>query len=83
MAASLKSTATGFLQLKKPQNPFLLLSQTSTVPVKKSPLTPMAALTLTATNNLSQTFTKLKNQRKVAFIPYMPVILTFQPRRKR
>ncbi|XP_034208223.1 tryptophan synthase alpha chain, chloroplastic-like [Prunus dulcis] len=31
----------------------------------------MAALTMTPTINLSQTFTKLKNQRKVAFIPYI------------
>ncbi|ONI17197.1 hypothetical protein PRUPE_3G144400 [Prunus persica] len=71
MATSLKFTATGFFQLKKPQNPFLLPSQASTVPVKKSLLTPMAALTLTPTINLSQTFTKLKNQREVAFIPYI------------
>ncbi|CAL8136789.1 unnamed protein product [Prunus armeniaca] len=73
MATSLKSTATGFLQLKKPQNPFLhhSPSQASTVSVKRRLLTPMAALTLTPTLNLSQTFTKLKNQRKVAFIPYI------------
>ncbi|ONI17198.1 hypothetical protein PRUPE_3G144500 [Prunus persica] len=73
MATSLKFTSTGFLQLKKPQNPFLLHSpsQASTVSVKRRLITPMAALTLTPTINLSQTFTKLKNQRKVAFIPYI------------
>ncbi|KAI5315869.1 hypothetical protein PRUPE_8G232700 [Prunus persica] len=71
MAASSLKSAAGFLQLKKPQNPLLLRSpsQASTLSLKK--FTPMAALTTTPAVGLSQTFTKLKEQGKVALIPYI------------
>ncbi|XP_050363888.1 tryptophan synthase alpha chain [Argentina anserina] len=72
MASSLK-TATGFLQLKNLQTPLLFQSpaQISTLSFKK--LTPMASLTTTTstTVGLSQTFVKLKEQGKVALIPYI------------
>ncbi|XP_062021775.1 tryptophan synthase alpha chain isoform X1 [Rosa rugosa] len=71
MASSLKS-ATGFLHLKKPQSPlfFRSLAQKSTLSFKK--FTPMASLTTTNTTvGLSKTFIKLKEQGKVALIPYI------------
>lgn len=70
MASALKS-ATGFLQLKKPQSPLLFRSpsQESTLSVKK--FRPMAALTTTTAVSLSKTFIKLKEQGKVALIPYI------------
>lgn len=77
--SSLKLTTSGFLHL---QNPFHHLPSTSqttlTFSTKKIPgPNPMAALTLTRaptnipTIGISQTFTKLKSQGKVAFIPYI------------
>ncbi|XP_009367754.1 tryptophan synthase alpha chain [Pyrus x bretschneideri] len=69
-ASSLKSAA-GFLQLKKPQNPLLFSSpnQVSTISTKK--FAPMAAFASTPVVSLSQTFINLKDQGKVAFIPYI------------
>ncbi|XP_062003475.1 tryptophan synthase alpha chain-like [Rosa rugosa] len=78
---SLKLTTTsGFLQLntKKPRYPVHHLpspSQTAlTFPIKKLlELNPRDTLTLprAPTDSISQTFTKLKSQGKVAFIPYI------------
>ncbi|PRQ25981.1 putative lyase [Rosa chinensis] len=71
MASSLKS-ATGVLQVKSPQSPLLCRSpaQKSTLSFKK--FTPMASLTTTNTTvGLSKTFIKLKEQGKVALIPYI------------
>ncbi|KAM1032100.1 hypothetical protein ACFX2I_035709 [Malus domestica] len=70
-ASSSLKFAAGFLQLKKPQNPLLLRSpnQVSTLSTKK--FAPMAALTATPAVSLSQTFINLKEQGKVAFIPYI------------
>ncbi|XP_009345687.1 tryptophan synthase alpha chain-like [Pyrus x bretschneideri] len=67
------TTVTGF-QLKNPQNPFHLHShsQTRTLSTQKRLVTPMAALSITSpTTNISDTFRKLKDQGKVAFIPYI------------
>ncbi|KAM5560514.1 tryptophan synthase alpha chain-like [Rosa sericea] len=75
----LKITAPGFIHTKKPQNPFQQQlhspSQTSlTLSIKRvlRP-NPMAALThpCAPSISISQTFTKLKSQGKVAFIPYI------------
>ncbi|CAN6545430.1 unnamed protein product [Malus baccata var. baccata] len=70
-ASSSLKFAAGFLQLKKPQDPLLLRSpnQVSTLLTKK--FAPMAALTATPAVSLSQTFINLKEQGKVAFIPYI------------
>ncbi|KAM5563610.1 tryptophan synthase alpha chain [Rosa sericea] len=71
MASSLKS-ATGFLQVKNPQSPLLFRSpaQKSALSFKK--FTPMASLTTANTTvGLSKTFIKLKEQGKVALIPYI------------
>ncbi|CAN6684435.1 unnamed protein product [Malus baccata var. baccata] len=70
-ASSSLKFAAGFLQLKKPQDPLLLRSpnQVSTLSTKK--FAPMAALTATPAVSLSQTFINLKEQGKVAFIPYI------------
>ncbi|XP_004289899.1 PREDICTED: tryptophan synthase alpha chain [Fragaria vesca subsp. vesca] len=71
MASSLKS-ATGFLHLKNPQTPLLFRSpaQKSSLSFKK--LTPMASLTTANTTvGLAKTFIKLKEQGKVALIPYI------------
>ncbi|KAL6210626.1 hypothetical protein ACLB2K_015858 [Fragaria x ananassa] len=71
MASSLKS-ATGFLHLKNPQSPLLSRSpaQKSSLSFKK--FTPMASLTTANTTvGLAKTFVKLKEQGKVALIPYI------------
>ncbi|KAF3436224.1 hypothetical protein FNV43_RR23316 [Rhamnella rubrinervis] len=69
MAVALKSM--GFLHLKKPQNHLhhRCPSQVPTLSVKR--FTPMAALTSAPTVGLSETFKRLKEQGKVAFIPYI------------
>ncbi|OMP08831.1 Tryptophan synthase, alpha chain [Corchorus olitorius] len=69
MAISLKSTAC-LLQIKK-QNTHSLsrLSLGKSVSTKR--FTPMATLTSAPTLGLADTFSKLKEQGKVAFIPYI------------
>ncbi|KAA8543309.1 hypothetical protein F0562_021196 [Nyssa sinensis] len=71
MAFSLK--ATSFLQLKKNSEANLLLrpiSQRSTSSIKTFK-PPLAALSTASTVGLSETFTRLKSQGKVALIPYL------------
>ncbi|PRQ54759.1 putative lyase [Rosa chinensis] len=79
MAIPSHLTAPGFMYTKKPQNPIQQQlhspSQTSlTLPIKRV-LRPnlMAAFThpRAPSISISQTFTKLKSQGKVAFIPYI------------
>ncbi|MED6192578.1 cTPxI [Stylosanthes scabra] len=69
MAIALKSTC--FLQLKKPEVSFqgFLPSKRAIVSVKR--YTPVAAIKTMETVGLSETFTRLKKQGKVAFIPYI------------
>ncbi|KAK9281698.1 hypothetical protein L1049_004602 [Liquidambar formosana] len=69
MAIALK--ANGFLRLKKSENShlFRIPSQKSTVSTKQ--YRPMATMTTVPTVGLSETFTRLKKQGKVAFIPYI------------
>ncbi|KAK8532512.1 hypothetical protein V6N13_131832 [Hibiscus sabdariffa] len=72
MAISLKSAAAGFLQFKNPNT----LSSPSRFPsgktfVSTKRFTPMAAIATAQTLGLSDTFSKLKKQGKVAFIPYI------------
>ncbi|KAK7285273.1 hypothetical protein RJT34_20038 [Clitoria ternatea] len=69
MAISLKSTC--FLQLKKPEASFQVcfFSKKSVVSVKR--YTPVAAIRTMETVGLNETFTRLKKQGKVAFIPYI------------
>ncbi|PON95014.1 Tryptophan synthase, alpha chain [Trema orientale] len=70
MAVALKSN--GFLFLKKPQNQFSLPNAPSrlrTSSIKR--FTPMAALATAPTVGLSETFSRLKEQGKVAFIPFI------------
>ncbi|KAL1351576.1 hypothetical protein HN51_015472 [Arachis hypogaea] len=69
MAIALKSAC--FLQLKKPEVNFqgFLPSKRAIVSVKR--YTPVAAIKTMETVGLSETFTRLKKQGKVAFIPYI------------
>ena len=77
--SSLKLTTSGFLHLQNPFHHLPSTSQTTLTFSTKKILgpNPMAALTLTRaptnipTTGISQTFTKLKSQGKVAFIPYI------------
>ncbi|XP_010554452.1 PREDICTED: tryptophan synthase alpha chain, chloroplastic [Tarenaya hassleriana] len=70
MAIALKS-GVSFLQSRKPEFGFVNSSRSSSVSIKKS--TPMAALSAISgsTVGLADTFTELKKQGKVAFIPYI------------
>ncbi|XP_030948798.1 tryptophan synthase alpha chain [Quercus lobata] len=73
MAIAFKSPTTSFFQLKK-NNPethsFLRFSsQRFATPARR--FTPMAAISTVPTVGLSETFTRLKKQGKVAFIPYI------------
>ncbi|KAM1346550.1 hypothetical protein ACFX13_036589 [Malus domestica] len=70
-ASSSLKFAAGFLQLKKPQNPLLLRSPNQVSTLSTTKFAPMAALTATPAVSLSQTFINLKEQGKVAFIPYI------------
>ncbi|KAM7257051.1 hypothetical protein ACFE04_012792 [Oxalis oulophora] len=73
MALTLKtsSSTTTFLYHKNPDTNFLLFNKKSSLSFKR--FTPMATLTTTAnpTVGLAQTFSNLKQQGKVAFIPYI------------
>ncbi|KAK8650731.1 hypothetical protein V6N13_140358 [Hibiscus sabdariffa] len=72
MAISLKSAAAGFLQLKNRNTlspPPRFPSGKAFVSTKK--FTPMAAIATAPTLGLSDTFSQLKKQGKVAFIPYI------------
>ncbi|KAA3468909.1 tryptophan synthase alpha chain-like [Gossypium australe] len=71
MAISLKSTAAGLFQLKNhnTHSPSRFPSFKPLVSTKR--FTPMAALATSQTLGISETFSKLKNQGKVAFIPYI------------
>ncbi|KAH1106138.1 hypothetical protein J1N35_009906 [Gossypium stocksii] len=71
MAISLKSTAAGLFQLKNHNtySPSRFPSFKPLVSTKR--FTPMAALATSQTLGISETFSKLKNQGKVAFIPYI------------
>ncbi|KAL6138927.1 hypothetical protein ACLB2K_064206 [Fragaria x ananassa] len=79
MAISSSLTAPGFLYTKKSRNPFQQQlhspsQTTSTLSIKRARRpNPIAALALplVPTISISQTFTKLKSQGKVAFIPYI------------
>uniref|UniRef100_A0A5B7BCK7 Putative tryptophan synthase alpha chain n=1 Tax=Davidia involucrata TaxID=16924 RepID=A0A5B7BCK7_DAVIN len=71
MALTLKATC--FMQLKKKSQENLLLppiSQRFTTSIKTFK-PPMATLSSVSTVGLSETFTRLKRQGKVAFIPYI------------
>ncbi|KAI3880359.1 hypothetical protein MKW92_015467 [Papaver armeniacum] len=69
MATALKTTL--FLQPKKSHNQFV--SHSTQIPNVsfKSFTVPMASISITPTVGLSETFSKLKKQGKVAFIPYI------------
>ncbi|OAY61601.1 tryptophan synthase alpha chain [Manihot esculenta] len=71
MSIALKST-TSFLNLKKPEThlPIRFPSYKSSI-VSTRRLTPMATLTTAPTLGLRDTFSNLKKQGKVAFIPYI------------
>ncbi|GMY16756.1 tryptophan synthase alpha chain [Fagus crenata] len=73
MAIAFKSPTTSFFQLKKnnPEtNSFLRFSSHRfATPVRR--FTPMAALSTVPTVGISETFTRLKKQGKVALIPYI------------
>ncbi|XP_024018727.1 tryptophan synthase alpha chain [Morus notabilis] len=75
MAVALKSS--GFLHLNNPRNRVFLprtpsqLQTSSSYSSSVKRFSPMAALTTAPTVGLSETFTRLKEQGKVAFIPYI------------
>ncbi|MFQ6627263.1 hypothetical protein Gotur_006104 [Gossypium turneri] len=71
MGISLKSTAAGLFQLKNhnTHSPSRFPSFKPLVSTKR--FTPMAAVATSQTLGISETFSKLKNQGKVAFIPYI------------
>lgn len=73
MAIAFKSPTTSFFQLKKNNletYSFLRFSsQRFATPARR--FTPMAAISTVPTVGLSETFTRLKKQGKVAFIPYI------------
>ncbi|XP_004302602.1 PREDICTED: tryptophan synthase alpha chain-like [Fragaria vesca subsp. vesca] len=78
MAISRSLTAPGFLYTKKSHNPFQqqlhcpsVTSSNLSIKRAHSRPNPIAAHTLPRTISISQTFTKLKSQGKVAFIPYI------------
>ncbi|XWS46908.1 hypothetical protein CRYUN_Cryun14cG0108500 [Craigia yunnanensis] len=70
MAIALKSTA-GLLQLKKHNTHSLSRLPSAKIFVSTKRFTPMATITAAQTLGLSDTFSKLKKQGKVAFIPYI------------
>ncbi|XVE77853.1 hypothetical protein DITRI_Ditri13aG0096500 [Diplodiscus trichospermus] len=70
MAIVLKS-APGLLQLRRHDTHFLFRLPSGKTLVSSKRLTPMASITATPTLGLSDTFSKLKKQGKVAFIPYI------------
>ncbi|OMO78407.1 Tryptophan synthase, alpha chain [Corchorus capsularis] len=70
MAISLKSTAC-LLQIKKQNTHSLSRLSFGKSVVSTKRFTPMAALTSAPTLGLADTFSKLKEQGKVAFIPYI------------
>lgn len=73
MAIAFKSPTPSFFQLKKKNletHSFLRFSsQRFATPARR--FTPMAAISTVPTVGLSETFTRLKKQGKVAFIPYI------------
>ncbi|KAI3884007.1 hypothetical protein MKX03_005282 [Papaver bracteatum] len=69
MATALKTTL--FLQPKKSPNQFVSHSTQRPNVSFKSFTVPMASMRITPTVGLSETFSKLKKQGKVAFIPYI------------
>ncbi|KAK7824302.1 tryptophan synthase alpha chain [Quercus suber] len=73
MAIAFKSPTTSFFELKKNNletHSFLRFSsQRFATPARR--FTPMAAISTVPTVGLSETFTRLKKQGKVAFIPYI------------
>lgn len=69
MAVAPKTTS--FLQLKKSQNINLLRISSQKSSVSFRQFKPMATLTTAPTVGLSETFTRLKTQGKVALIPYI------------
>ncbi|KAI3900843.1 hypothetical protein MKW92_051812 [Papaver armeniacum] len=69
MATALKTTL--FLQPKKSHNQFVPHSTQIPNVSFKSFTVPMASISITPTVGLSETFSKLKKQGKVAFIPYI------------
>ncbi|KAG8486850.1 hypothetical protein CXB51_020348 [Gossypium anomalum] len=71
MAISLKSTAAGLFQLKNHNTHFPSRFPSFKPLVSTKRFTPMAALATSQTLGISETFSKLKNQGKVAFIPYI------------
>ncbi|XVF32472.1 hypothetical protein REPUB_Repub17cG0085700 [Reevesia pubescens] len=70
MAIALKSTAS-LLQLKKNNHSLLSWLPSDKALVSTKRFTPMATLTTAPTLRLSDTFSILKKQGKVAFIPYI------------
>ncbi|KAF2325281.1 hypothetical protein GH714_026100 [Hevea brasiliensis] len=72
MAFTLKSTPTSFVHLKKPETHlFLRFASCKSTVVSTRRFAPMAALTIAPTLGLSDTFSNLRKQGKVAFIPYI------------
>ncbi|KAB1208841.1 Tryptophan synthase alpha chain [Morella rubra] len=72
MAIACRSPQTSFFQLKKsPETRSLLRFSSRRLGVPNTRFTTMAALSINPTVGLSETFTRLKKQGKVAFIPYI------------
>ncbi|KAF5459320.1 hypothetical protein F2P56_023276 [Juglans regia] len=72
MDVALKSPATSFFQLnKKPDTRSFIRFPCHRLAVPITRFIPMAAVSTTQTVGLSETFTRLKKQGKVAFIPYI------------
>ncbi|RDX60275.1 Tryptophan synthase alpha chain, chloroplastic [Mucuna pruriens] len=69
MAITLKSSC--FLQLKKPEAGFQVCFSSKRATISLKRYTPVAAIRTMETVGLSATFTKLKKEGKVAFIPYI------------
>ncbi|KOM25139.1 hypothetical protein LR48_Vigan50s005900 [Vigna angularis] len=69
MALALKSSC--FLQLKKPEVGFHVCFSSEKALVSVKRYTPVAAMRTMEVPGLSETFTRLKKEGKVAFIPYI------------
>ncbi|KOM56961.1 hypothetical protein LR48_Vigan10g285300 [Vigna angularis] len=69
MALALKSSC--FLQLKKPEVGFHVCFSSKKALVSVKRYTPVAAMRTMEVPGLSETFTRLKKEGKVAFIPYI------------
>ncbi|KAK7336805.1 hypothetical protein VNO77_17353 [Canavalia gladiata] len=69
MAISLKSTC--FLQLKKPEAGFQVCFFPKKAVISVKTYSPVAAIRTMEAVGLSETFTRLRKQEKVAFIPYI------------